>query len=105
MISIIPLGIFCCGPCPVKAIKWGDVHLPYDAGFVFGEVNGDRIYWEVDETTGDMEVIRIEECAVGKNISTKAVGSNAREDLTQYYKHMDGMNIFSYIAYCNYIYN
>ncbi|KAK3731531.1 hypothetical protein QZH41_002014 [Actinostola sp. cb2023] len=83
-------GIFCCGPCPVKAIKWGDIHLPYDAGFVFGEVNGDRVYWEVDETTGDMEVIRIEECAVGKNISTKAVGSNAREDLTQYYKHMDG---------------
>ena len=31
----------------MKAIKEGDVYLPYDAGFIFAEVNGDEVYWLV----------------------------------------------------------
>ena len=36
-----------CGPAPVKAIKEGNVYLPYDAPFIFAEVNGDRVNWLV----------------------------------------------------------
>ena len=27
-----------CGPCPLGAIKEGDIYLPYDCGFMFAEV-------------------------------------------------------------------
>ena len=80
-----------CGPCPVKAIKQGDVYLPYDCGFLFAEVNGDRIWWKV-EKDGSMTVEYIDRNCIGKSISTKAVGSDDREDLTTSYKHEDGSN-------------
>lgn len=38
-----------CGPCPVKAIKEGDVYLNYDAPFIFSEVNGDKVFWMVSK--------------------------------------------------------
>ena len=40
-------GEFCCGPCPVAAIKEGNLVVKYDAPFVFAEVNADIIYWIV----------------------------------------------------------
>lgn len=40
-----PLGEFCCGPCPVAAIKEGNLDVKYDAPFVFAEVNADVIHW------------------------------------------------------------
>ena len=82
-------GIYQCGPCPVKAVKNGEVYLPYDAGFVFAEVNGDRVYWQV-KRDGQMEVMVIDRRSIGKFISTKAVGSNEREDLTNEYKFPEG---------------
>lgn len=39
------LGDFRCGPCPVKAIKEGNLGVKYDAPFVFAEVNADIIHW------------------------------------------------------------
>ena len=36
-----------CGPCPVKAVKRGDINVPYDTAFVFGEVNADVVNWVV----------------------------------------------------------
>ena len=35
-----------CGPCPVAAVKQGLCNMNYDVGFVFAEVNGDRVFWE-----------------------------------------------------------
>jgi len=35
----------CCGPAPVEAIKQGQVYLPYDAAFIFAEVNRDKVHW------------------------------------------------------------
>lgn len=90
-------GVFRCGPCPVKAIKKGDVYIPYDGRFIFAEVNGDQVYWEVDEE-GEMKVCHIERRRVGRCISTKAVGSNDRKDLTYDYKFPEGkrsQNTFS----------
>ena len=36
-----------CGPASLKAVKEGHVYLAYDTGFVFAEVNGDKIKWKV----------------------------------------------------------
>lgn len=38
-------GEYCCGPCPVAAIKEGNLGLKYDARFVFAEVNADIVHW------------------------------------------------------------
>ena len=39
--------MFRCGPCPLKAIKEGDLDIKFDAPFVFAEVNADVIEWEI----------------------------------------------------------
>ena len=82
-------GVMKCGPAPVKAIKEGSVYLPYDARFIFAEVNGDRVHWLVKKD-GRMEVLSKETNTVGLNISTKKVGSNWRNDVTLDYKFAEG---------------
>ncbi|XP_076113269.1 protein-glutamine gamma-glutamyltransferase K-like [Mytilus galloprovincialis] len=82
-------GVMRCGPAPLRAIKDGHVYLNYDVGFVFSEVNGDRIVWEVNEDKGTMEVMQIDRHSVGWNISTKAVGSDLVELLDEQYKHWE----------------
>ncbi|XP_060071611.1 protein-glutamine gamma-glutamyltransferase K-like [Ylistrum balloti] len=82
-------GVMRCGPAPLKAIKEGHVYLNYDVGFVFSEVNGDKINWQINED-GSMEVTNIDKFAIGKNISTKAIGSSDREDVTGLYKYPEG---------------
>lgn len=46
-------GYYQCGPMPLKAIKEGNVRLPYDGEFIFAEVNADRLYFKAqrDGTT------------------------------------------------------
>ncbi|XP_063778483.1 protein-glutamine gamma-glutamyltransferase 4 [Pseudophryne corroboree] len=85
-------GIFQCGPCSLTAIKNGDVYLPYDAKFLFAEVNADRIEWMVQETDGEEQIdqIREEKNCIGKCISTKAVNKNLKHDITSSYKHKEG---------------
>ncbi|NXK87542.1 TGM4 glutamyltransferase, partial [Formicarius rufipectus] len=85
-------GIFQCGPCPVKAVKEGDVYLPYDAKFVYAEVNADQVYWIVKKVNGKNKFIKAtaETQDIGRNISTKAVGQNKREDITLEYKYREG---------------
>ena len=36
-----------CGPAPLAAVKKGHVYLNFDVGFIFAEVNGDKVEWEV----------------------------------------------------------
>ncbi|CAK8691236.1 unnamed protein product [Clavelina lepadiformis] len=83
-------GIYQCGPAPVKAIKNGEIFIGSDTNFLFGEVNADRLTWIVGNDQEVEELIKRETRHVGRNISTKAVGSNAREDLTKHYKHLEG---------------
>uniref|UniRef100_A0A8B9ZR12 Protein-glutamine gamma-glutamyltransferase 4 n=1 Tax=Anas zonorhyncha TaxID=75864 RepID=A0A8B9ZR12_9AVES len=85
-------GIFQCGPCPLKAIRDGEVYLPYDSKFVYAEVNGDKVYWLVKEENGSRKYVKlnVESQSIGANISTKAVGQNRREDITQQYKFPEG---------------
>lgn len=35
---VMPSGVYCCGPAPVKAIKEGELTKSYDAPFIFAEV-------------------------------------------------------------------
>ncbi|XP_041847772.1 protein-glutamine gamma-glutamyltransferase K [Melanotaenia boesemani] len=82
-------GTFCCGPASVNAIRLGQVYLKHDTPFVFAEVNSDKIYWQRN-LDGTFSQIHSEKKAVGRCISTKAVGSEEREDITHLYKHEEG---------------
>ncbi|CAH1780198.1 unnamed protein product [Owenia fusiformis] len=82
-------GVMRCGPAPLKAIKEGQVYLQYDAPFIFAEVNGDRVHWEVEED-GTMKPVYKEKDFVGRFISTKAVLSKERQDVTHLYKYPEG---------------
>ncbi|XP_068118224.1 protein-glutamine gamma-glutamyltransferase E-like [Hyperolius riggenbachi] len=81
-------GAYRLGPCSVHAIKEGDIDRPYDARFVFSEVNGDVVWWQIRDHKRSM--LRKDITAVGKFISTKAIGSNGRQDVTDYYKYPEG---------------
>ncbi|KAF6718385.1 Protein-glutamine gamma-glutamyltransferase K [Oryzias melastigma] len=82
-------GTFRCGPASVNAIRSGHVYLKHDAPFVFAEVNSDKIYWQKN-LDGTFSQIHSEKRAVGHCISTKAVGSDDREDITLLYKPPEG---------------
>ncbi|XP_029006477.1 protein-glutamine gamma-glutamyltransferase 2 [Betta splendens] len=82
-------GAYCCGPASVKAILNGDTNLKYDVPFIYAEVNADCIDWLV-KADGSKVNIFSDTKRVGQNISTKAVGSNKRVDITDTYKYPEG---------------
>ncbi|XP_037539234.1 protein-glutamine gamma-glutamyltransferase 2 [Nematolebias whitei] len=82
-------GEFCCGPCPVAAIKEGNVGMKYDCRFTFAEVNADINHWRI-LSNGQRQKISVEEKTVGRNISTKSVYGDFREDVTLQYKYPEG---------------
>ncbi|KAF6714860.1 Protein-glutamine gamma-glutamyltransferase 2 [Oryzias melastigma] len=81
-------GVYCCGPIPVKAIKEGELTFKYDAPFVFAEVNADVVTFmkKKDGSTSKVTTATV----IGQKISTKKVGSDAREDITHLYKYPEG---------------
>ncbi|XP_034036368.1 protein-glutamine gamma-glutamyltransferase K-like isoform X2 [Thalassophryne amazonica] len=82
-------GIFRCGPASLAAIRNGQVYLKHDSPFVFAEVNSDKIYWQRN-SYGTFTQFHSEKNSVGHYISTKAVGSDKRSDITHLYKHPEG---------------
>ncbi|XP_058619312.1 protein-glutamine gamma-glutamyltransferase K-like [Onychostoma macrolepis] len=78
-----------CGPTPVSAVRNGQVDLKFDTPFVFAEVNSDRIYWQ-KKPDGSLSQVHVEKSSIGQRISTKAVGSDARVDITHLYKYPEG---------------
>lgn len=56
---------------------------------LFYQVNSDKIYWQRN-LDGTFSQIHSEKKAVGHFISTKAVGSDERADITHLYKHQEG---------------
>ncbi|XP_053452017.1 protein-glutamine gamma-glutamyltransferase Z isoform X2 [Nycticebus coucang] len=82
-------GLFCCGPASVKAIKEGEVHLPYDTPFVYAEVNADEVIWLFRDGQAQ-EILAHNTNSIGKAISTKMVGSEQRQDITSSYKYPEG---------------
>ncbi|KAL3860744.1 hypothetical protein ACJMK2_010819 [Sinanodonta woodiana] len=93
-------GVFCMGPASIKAIKNGELYLPYDGPFCYGEVNADKVIWMVKDD-GSLEIHSVRENIVGKRILTK-VPNNMRarmslrnpdpdcEDITSQYKYKEG---------------
>ncbi|NP_001276676.1 protein-glutamine gamma-glutamyltransferase 6 isoform 2 [Mus musculus] len=82
-------GMFRCGPASVTAIREGDVHLAHDGPFVFAEVNADYITWLWHEDKR-RERVYSDTKKIGRCISTKAVGSDSRVDITGLYKYPEG---------------
>ncbi|KAM7090680.1 protein-glutamine gamma-glutamyltransferase 6-like [Ciconia maguari] len=82
-------GIYQCGPASTKAIKEGDVNLDYDSSFVFAAVNADYVTW-IHYSNKRKERIYSDTRKIGKFISTKAVGTNSRVDVTANYKYAEG---------------
>ncbi|KAK5599963.1 hypothetical protein CRENBAI_012992 [Crenichthys baileyi] len=82
-------GVFCCGPASLRAIKEGEVGMKYDTPFIFAEVNAD-VEDLVRLSTGQSVKLSGSTKVVGHFISTKAVGSNERHDITHQYKYPEG---------------
>ncbi|XP_061486651.1 protein-glutamine gamma-glutamyltransferase E-like [Rhineura floridana] len=82
-------GIYQCGPAAVVAVKQGDVRLNYDTAFVYTEVNADINRWVV-YNDGRRVKVYCDTSSIGTHISTKAVGSNYRVDVTNNYKFPEG---------------
>nr|KAF6424027.1 transglutaminase 6 [Rousettus aegyptiacus] len=82
-------GVFRCGPASVTAIREGDVHLAHDGPFVFAEVNADYVTWLWNEDES-RERVYSDTKKIGRCISTKAVGSDSRVDITSLYKYPEG---------------
>ncbi|XP_069549902.1 protein-glutamine gamma-glutamyltransferase 2-like [Brachyistius frenatus] len=82
-------GVFCCGPASLKAIKEGELTRKYDAPFVFAEVNADVVD-KVRQSNGKFVRFNGSITSVGCFISTKAVGSYLRDDITHQYKYAEG---------------
>lgn len=73
----------------MRAIKEGDVHLPYDTPFVYAEVNADEVIWLFADGQAQ-EILAHNTSSIGNNISTKMVGSDQRQDITSFYKYLEG---------------
>ncbi|CAG6021231.1 unnamed protein product [Menidia menidia] len=82
-------GVFCCGPASLKAIREGQMTMKYDAPFIFAEVNADVVDL-VRLSSGKFVEFSGSTKSVGCFISTKAVGSNERHDITHQYKYPEG---------------
>lgn len=87
--SLSKTGIYQCGPASTRAIKEGDVNLDYDSPFVFAAVNADCVTW-IRYSKKRKERIYSDTRKIGKFISTKAVGTNSRVDITDNYKYPEG---------------
>ncbi|PAA65029.1 hypothetical protein BOX15_Mlig008155g1 [Macrostomum lignano] len=82
-------GVYRTGPSPLRAIKEGLVELPFDTPFVFAEVNACIKHW-VRSADGSLNEVFSDPTKVGQFVSTKAVGSSDRQDITLLYKYPEG---------------
>nr|XP_021333236.1 coagulation factor XIII A chain isoform X1 [Danio rerio] len=82
-------GMFRCGPASVAAIKHGQICYPFDAPFVFAEVNSDVVFYR-RRKDGILEVVKVNQTHVGRMVLTKAVLHSGRRDITNQYKFPEG---------------
>uniref|UniRef100_A0A3Q2XCA9 Protein-glutamine gamma-glutamyltransferase 2 n=1 Tax=Hippocampus comes TaxID=109280 RepID=A0A3Q2XCA9_HIPCM len=77
-------GVYRCGPAALRAIKEGELTKKYDAPFIFAEVKINQ--------GSSLELVKISGStkSVGRFISTKAVASDERQDITDEYKYPEG---------------
>ncbi|XP_037957829.1 annulin isoform X2 [Teleopsis dalmanni] len=75
------------GPAAVTAVKNGEILRQYDCGFVFSEVNADKVYWRYNGPYQPIKMLRKDTLAIGHLISTKSVLKWDRVDITDTYKY------------------
>ncbi|XP_076983733.1 protein 4.2 isoform X2 [Tamandua tetradactyla] len=78
-----------CDLVPVKAVKEGTLYLTPAVSDIFASVNATCVVWKCCED-GTLELTNSNTKYVGDNISTKGVGSDRCEDITQNYKYPEG---------------
>ena len=52
-------GIYRMGPASVEACRRGEVKRHYDVGFLFSEVNADKVYWRYQGTTQPLKLLSV----------------------------------------------
>ncbi|XP_031145715.1 coagulation factor XIII A chain [Sander lucioperca] len=82
-------GMYRCGPASVKAIKHGQICFPFDAAFVFAEVNSDVVFYSRNKD-GTMEPVKVNRTHIGRMVVTKTPGDVTRRDITDQYKFPEG---------------
>lgn len=82
-------GMYRCGPASVMAIKHGHTCYPFDAAFVFAEVNSDVVFYSRNRE-GTMEPVKVNRTHVGRMVLTKTPGDTTRRDITEQYKFPEG---------------
>ncbi|XP_006158692.1 erythrocyte membrane protein band 4.2 isoform X2 [Tupaia chinensis] len=78
-----------CDLVPVRAVKEGRLGLTPAVLDIFAAVNASCVVWKCCED-GTLELTDSNTKYVGNNISTKGVGSDRCEDITQNYKYPEG---------------
>ncbi|XP_010183255.1 PREDICTED: erythrocyte membrane protein band 4.2 [Mesitornis unicolor] len=78
-----------CGPAPVQAIKEGDTEVDYDVCYFFAAINAKCQVW-IQKADDTLKPALGSTKYTGNNISTKSVGSERCEDITQNYKYPEG---------------
>ncbi|XP_016067518.1 PREDICTED: erythrocyte membrane protein band 4.2 isoform X1 [Miniopterus natalensis] len=78
-----------CDLVPVRAVKEGTLGLTPAVADVFTAVNASCVVWKCCED-GTLALTNSNTKYVGNNISTKGVGSDRCEDITQNYKYPEG---------------
>ncbi|XP_037691350.1 protein 4.2 [Choloepus didactylus] len=78
-----------CDLVPVRAVKEGSLWLTPAVSELFAAVNATCVVWKCCED-GTLELTNSNTKHVGNNISTKGVGSDRCEDITQNYKYPEG---------------
>ncbi|KAG5838038.1 hypothetical protein ANANG_G00219550 [Anguilla anguilla] len=81
-------GIYCCGPCPVAAVRKRQVDLAFDTRFVYAEVNADVL--RVVVANGRVLDQSLDTEHVGSRVCTKSIGANKPQDITYAYKYPHG---------------
>ncbi|XP_028170220.1 annulin-like isoform X2 [Ostrinia furnacalis] len=79
--------MFRCGPASLRAVRDADIQRPYDAGYVFAQVNADKLLWLYTGEIQPLKLLGRDTRSIGQNLSTKAIGRMEREDITNLYKY------------------
>ncbi|XP_061566306.1 coagulation factor XIII A chain [Cololabis saira] len=84
-------GMYRCGPASVHAIKHGQICFPFDAAFVFAEINSDVVFYS-RRKDGTLDPVKVNRTHVGRMVITKTPGEETRRDITHQYKFAEGSN-------------
>ncbi|XP_044010420.1 annulin-like [Aphidius gifuensis] len=78
--------VYARGPIPVMAIKIGKFDVPFNAEYIFGNIDDDVCHFKKKNDDNVKMFYKVDRLRDGPNINTKAVGSLEREDITDTYK-------------------